>query len=74
MPFAILLIRLPVETTALGAGMLAGLATGVWDGPEALANINPPERTFEPAMSQDQREALLAGWQKAVKRTLTDGG
>ena len=61
-----------VETTALGAGMLAGLATGVWDSPEALANINPPERTFEPTMSQDQREALLEGWQNAVKRTLTD--
>ena len=61
-----------VETTALGAGMLAGLATGIWDGPETLANINPPERTFEPTMSQDQREALLEGWQKAVERTLTN--
>ena len=61
-----------VETTALGAGMLAGLATGVWGSPEALANINPPERTFEPAMSQDQREALLDGWKKAVQRTLTN--
>lgn len=59
-----------VETTALGAGMLAGLATGVWDNAAALADINPPQRTFEPAMSQDRREALLAGWHKAVERTL----
>ena len=59
-----------VETTALGAGMLAGLATGVWDDAAALADINPPQRTFEPAMSQDRREALLAGWHKAVERTL----
>ena len=59
-----------VETTALGAGMLAGLATGVWDDADALADINPPHRTFEPAMSQDRREALLAGWHKAVERTL----
>ncbi|MDE2832009.1 MAG: glycerol kinase GlpK [Gemmatimonadota bacterium] len=59
-----------VETTALGAGMLAGLATGVWDNADALADINPPQRIFEPAMSQDRREALLAGWHKAVERTL----
>ena len=60
-----------VETTALGAGMLAGLATGVWDDAAALADINPPQRTFEPAMSQVRREALLAGWHKAVERTLS---
>jgi glycerol kinase len=58
-----------VETTALGAGMLAGLATGVWKNADALVNINPPEHTFEPNMSQDQRETLLAGWQKAIDKT-----
>ncbi len=55
------------ETTALGAGMLAGLATGFWDGPDALANLNPPERIFEPAMSQDRRESLLTQWRRAVQ-------
>ena len=60
-----------VETTALGAGMLAGLATGVWKDADALAHINPPEHTFEPAMPQDQREALMTGWHKAVKQTLS---
>lgn len=58
-----------VETTALGAGMLAGLATGVWKTPNALAHINPPEHTFEPNMSQDQRETLLAGWHNAIDKT-----
>ena len=55
------------ETTALGAGMLAGLAVGFWDGPDALASLNPSERVFEPAMSQDRREALLAAWRRAVE-------
>ncbi|MDA0711169.1 MAG: glycerol kinase GlpK [bacterium] len=55
-----------IETTALGAAMLAGLATGFWKHSDVLAGVNPPERTFEPRMSQDQREALLAGWHKAV--------
>jgi glycerol kinase len=58
-----------IETTALGAGMLAGLATGVWAHPDDLCNINPPERTFEPHMSQDQRESLLAGWHQAILKT-----
>jgi len=61
-----------VETTALGAGMLAGLATGVWDGPDALLDINPPEHTFEPAMSQDQRESLMDGWHRAIQKTLSE--
>ena len=55
------------ETTALGAGMLAGLAVGFWNGSESLADLNPAERVFEPAMSQDRREALLAGWRQAVQ-------
>ena len=63
-----------VETTALGAGMLAGLAIGVWDDADALVDINPPQRIFEPNMSQDQRDALLTGWHKAVAQTLYSGG
>lgn len=59
-----------IETTALGAGMLAGLATRVWKNADSLAHINPPERTFEPNMSQDQRDNLMAGWHKAIDKTL----
>ena len=62
------------ETTALGAAMLAGLATGFWGGPEELAEINPAERVFEPAMLQDRREALLAGWRRAVGTARFQGG
>ena len=58
-----------VETTALGAGGLAGLATGVWSSPgEFLA-----QRTFtrfEPAGDREDAAANLAGWRRAVRATL----
>ena len=56
-----------IETTALGAAYLAGLAVGFWqDADEIRANWQK-ERTFSPAMSGEQRAALLAGWHKAVR-------
>ena len=55
------------ETTALGAAMLAGLATGFWTGPGALSDLNPPERTFEPSMPKKKRDALLNQWRRAVR-------
>jgi len=56
------------ETTALGAAYLAGLATGFWNSLEEIAGQWRLERSFEPAMSADQREALYSGWQRAVER------
>jgi glycerol kinase len=56
------------ETTALGAAYLAGLATGFWRSPDQIAAQWAVERTFEPAMSADQREALYRGWARAVDR------
>lgn len=57
------------ETTALGAAYLAGLAVGVWDSKEAIAeNWNEAAR-FEPDMSPETREQLLAGWKRAVERS-----
>ena len=57
-----------LETTALGAAYLAGLAVGYWrDESEITANWKI-ERRFEPAMSRDQAAALTAGWEKAVGR------
>ncbi|MFQ5408688.1 MAG: glycerol kinase GlpK [Anaerolineales bacterium] len=56
------------ETTALGAAYLAGLATGFWESQEQIAAHWELEREFEPAMSTDRREALYAGWQRAVAR------
>jgi glycerol kinase len=58
------------ETTALGAAYAAGLAVGFWkDTDEMRANWNEDER-WEPAWTDEQREAGYAGWKKAVERTL----
>ena len=63
--------RPPVlEVTALGAAALAGLAVGVWRDRSALeAATGAGARTFEPRMSRDQRDALYAGWKRAVERS-----
>ena len=56
------------ETTALGAALLAGLATGVWHSLDHIADRWQVDREFTPRMSADQRESLYAGWQRAVAR------
>jgi len=58
------------ETTALGAAGLAGLAAGLWSDADEFISRRRVERTFEPRMSADQREALYAKWQEAVRRCL----
>lgn len=55
------------ETTALGAAYLAGLAAGFWKNREELSDNYQVERVFEPSISQEQREQLLSGWEKAVR-------
>ncbi|MEI7056474.1 glycerol kinase GlpK [Nocardioides sp. CCNWLW239] len=58
------------ETTALGAAYAAGLAVGFWkDTDELRQNWNESKR-WQPAWSEEQREAGYAGWRKAVDRTL----
>lgn len=57
-----------VETTALGAALLAGLAVGFWDDLSQLKERMRSERIFSPAMDESQREKLLSGWKKAVSR------
>lgn len=56
------------ETTALGAAYLAGLAIAFWPSLDALAGQWQVERTFEPAMSADERESRYARWKEAVRR------
>ena len=56
------------ETTALGAAYLAGLAVGLWKSPDALSEHWQAERIFEPLCSQDERNARLAEWHRAVER------
>ncbi|MGZ3183585.1 MAG: glycerol kinase GlpK [Telluria sp.] len=58
-----------IETTALGAAYLAGLATGFWESREQIAAQWQAERVFEPAISADRRAALMADWTRAVART-----
>lgn len=58
------------ETTALGAAYLAGLAVGVWDNKEDLVKNWQLNARFEAEMSEEQREKLYKGWQKAVKRAM----
>ena len=55
-----------VETTALGAAYLAGLAAGVWKNTEELENFWVRDKVFEPQMREDRREQLFAGWKDAV--------
>ncbi|HEX6839043.1 MAG TPA: glycerol kinase GlpK, partial [Polyangia bacterium] len=57
-----------VETTALGAAYLAGLAVNYWRGDDDIRNNWHVDRAFEPAMSRDRAETLRAGWDKAVAR------
>lgn len=56
------------EMAARGAAYLAGLGVGFWKNKEEVAQHWKLDRVFEPTMSEDQRERLYAGWQKAVER------
>jgi glycerol kinase len=69
------LLGLPVEraatreTTALGAAWLAGLGAGLWRDTADLYARWRADRTFEPALSADERSARLAAWHRAVERS-----
>ena len=65
-------VRRPVirETTALGAALLAGLATGVWSSQEEVKSRMKTDSLYEPAMDEAKRQKLLRGWHKAVGRSL----
>lgn len=58
-----------VETTALGAAYLAGLAVGFWKDKEEIRKNWALAETFLPDMPTEKRDTLIAGWQKAVKRS-----
>ncbi|MBQ8641125.1 MAG: glycerol kinase GlpK [Clostridia bacterium] len=58
------------ESTALGAAYLAGLTVGVWKTKEELLANTRCDRKFTPLMESDTRTRLLAGWHKAVTRSL----
>jgi glycerol kinase len=56
------------ETTALGAAYLAGLGVGVWKDMDQVGRHWRLDRRFEPAMSEERRQELYDGWQRAVER------
>ena len=58
-----------IETTALGAAYLAGLAVGFWT-PKTISKGWQLDQTFKPKMTAAKRKKLYSGWQKAVKRAM----
>lgn len=59
-----------IETTALGAAYLAGLAVGYWKDEDEIRENWQLGRTFEPSMEEDTRRDLLKGWKRAVRCSL----
>jgi len=59
-----------IETTALGAAYLAGLAVGYWKDKDDIASKWQIDRTFKPEMDSGMRDNLYKGWKKAVQRAL----
>ncbi len=56
-----------VESTAIGAAYLAGLAVGYWSSKEDVVKNQKIDRIFEPDMSEEDRDTKRKGWNKAVK-------
>ena len=63
-----------IETTALGAACLAGLAVGVWKNRESLAGQRKVDRRFKPQMTPEGRDRLYGKWKKAVARSAAAAG
>ena len=59
-----------IETTALGAAYLAGLATGYWKDKSDVIRNRSVDRVFEPAVDAEYREKRMEQWHKAVARSL----
>lgn len=59
-----------VETTALGAAYLAGLAVGMWQSLDEIEQNREVERVFVPEMEQPERDKIYRGWKRAVERSM----
>lgn len=57
------------EATSLGAAFMAGLATGVWDSVEDVLKLVELDATFEPQISDEERQAAYMVWKRAVERS-----
>ena len=58
-----------IETTAIGAAFLAGLAVGFWKNQEELQELWEADQSFEPNMESEKRDQLIHFWHKAVERS-----
>ncbi len=76
MQFQADILGIPVERPSVtematrGAAYLAGLGIGFWNSKEEIAEQWKLDRSFEPQMSEEEREGLYTGWQNAVERSL----
>lgn len=61
-----------VETTAMGAAYLAGLAVGYWSSIDEIRKQWQIDRVFEPSWEEEKVLQAKEGWRDAVKRTLSD--
>ncbi len=59
-----------IETTALGAAYLAGLAVGFWKDKNEILQVAETDKIFNPRMDINERENLIKGWHKAIGRSL----
>ena len=57
------------EVTSLGAAYIAGLSSGFWKNLDEVRGNVKVDRVFFPEMSEEQRESLLEGWRRAVKKS-----
>ncbi|NLW47669.1 MAG: glycerol kinase [Firmicutes bacterium] len=57
-----------LELTGIGAGFIAGLGVGFWDGPQKLEGLVKIGRSFGPGISEAERKKLWRGWRSGVGR------
>ena len=55
------------ELSAIGAGVMAGVAAGLWNDEVAAARFASVDRTFRPSLAKEERDRRLAGWTAAVR-------
>ena len=58
-----------LESTAMGAAFLAGLAVGYWSSRDELRTVLSIDKVYKPEISEEERKSRLAGWSKAVGRS-----
>ncbi|MEC9172926.1 MAG: FGGY-family carbohydrate kinase, partial [SAR324 cluster bacterium] len=58
-----------LETTAMGAAFLAGLAVGTWSDQQVLSNLWKEEKTFRSSINRDTADAKMKEWLRAVERS-----